>query len=142
MGLTTNSGESSFVNASLKLNAAHIRATTDGTETQVGAIWFRRRINRPCSQIYDIMTISQRSLGYVVMKDLTMSGSPANFWPVWFQPRTSLVAAIAVKNRAQFSRVVCLKKTAMLTAAILYDTGVEENEKELWHTRSLTCSNI
>lgn len=28
----------------------------------------------------------QRNFGFGAMKVFTMSGAPANFWPVWFQP--------------------------------------------------------
>lgn len=32
------------------------------------------------------MTRVQRNFRFGAMKVFTMSGAPANFWPVWFQP--------------------------------------------------------
>lgn len=40
---------------------------------------------------------AQRNFGFGVMKVFTMSGAPANFWPVWFQP---LMIRVEPRTRA------------------------------------------
>ena len=59
-----------------------------------------------------MMMAAQRSWGYGVMNILTMSGSPAYFWPVWFQAR--------VRRRARSARMghVALEKRRVLRVLV------------------------
>ncbi len=93
---TTSSGASAAVNASLKLNAAEMRsdvmdvAAIKGMPSRLGSIW---------DQVMPYMATMaiHRAAGYCWTKILTISGSPANFWPVWFQLRVVRMARSAMR---------------------------------------------
>jgi hypothetical protein len=58
--------------------------------------------------MYEKMRIDQRSWGCVTTKLLTMSGLPANFWPVWFQALVIRRAAREMNNQPMSSRLLSL----------------------------------
>lgn len=79
IGLTTSSGESSFVNASLKVNAVNMRTPISETVIERGFFCPIGCVSRLRSQPYVDRTSDQRNLGFVAMNVFTMSGEPANF---------------------------------------------------------------
>jgi hypothetical protein len=89
---TTSSGASSAVNASLKVKVAKKRAGAKevariyGMPDRLCSVW-------KVTTTYAKVTSTHRSSGLGLRNVLTVSGSPANFWPVWFQLRVSLRAA-------------------------------------------------
>ena len=96
IGFTMSSGESSLVKASLKVNAKKTRTPTSETPIERG-FCPRGCVIRRWIQAYVATIKAQRNLGFDTMKVFTISGAPANFWPVWFQPRMSRVE---VRTRA------------------------------------------
>lgn len=101
IGSTTSSGESSFVNASLKVNAVNMRTPISETVIERGFRCPMGCVSRLRSQAYVARIRDQRNLGFVAINVFTISGDPANFWPVWFQPRMMRVAPRTMANQTQ-----------------------------------------
>lgn len=94
---TTNSGASSAVNANLKARVAENKSGTTKVVKMKGKP-AKDRLCRVCkvTTMYVKVMKTHSSSGLGMRKVLTVSGSPANFWPVWFQLLMSLRAARAI----------------------------------------------
>lgn len=94
---TTNSGASSAVKASLKARVAENKSGTTKMVKMKGkpAKDTLCRVCKVTTTYARVMKIHSSS-GLGMRKVLTVSGSPANFWPVWFQLLMSLRAPRAV----------------------------------------------
>lgn len=93
---TTNSGASSAVKASLKARVAENKSGTTKVVKMKGKS-VKDKLCRVCkvTTMYVRVMNTHSSSGLGMRKVLTVSGSPANFWPVWFQLLMSLRAARA-----------------------------------------------
>lgn len=93
---TTNSGASSAVKASLKARVAENKRGTTKVVKMKGKP-AKDKLCRVCrvTTTYVRVMKTHSSSGLGMRKLLTVSGSPANFWPVWFQLLMSLRAARA-----------------------------------------------
>lgn len=93
---TTNSGASSAVKASLKARVAENNSGTTKVVKMKGKP-ANDKLCRVCrvTTTYARVMNAHSSSGLGMRKVFTVSGSPANFWPVWFQLLMSLRAARA-----------------------------------------------
>lgn len=93
---TTSSGASSAVKASLKARVAENKSGTTKVVKMKGKP-AKDKLCRVCkvTTVYVRVMKTHSSSGLGMRKVFTVSGSPANFWPVWFQLLMSLKAARA-----------------------------------------------
>ena len=107
-----SSGASAFVNATLNPSAAMPKAREDAVARWREAHGMVLHERRWITSRYVTSTRSHKNLLCAGRTVLAMSGSPACFWPVWFQTRTtrrSTSREAADQDSSEYSNVKALR---------------------------------